>query len=94
MWIIFDQLFNLLALSAEDVVSFSRHSHYLKNHFGVFFIGTVLAMTYILTEKSNFLMRLLNYKHIQTFLNFSSLIVAIYGCIFHTETLNKTIDYK
>ena len=88
-----DQLFNLLDLSADDVVSYSRHSHYLKNHFGVFFIGSVFAMAYFLTEKSEILMNLVNCKAIQAILKFSSIAVGIYGCVFHTETLNKTIDY-
>lgn len=94
IWIFLDQLFNLLSLSVDDVVTFSRHSHYLKNHFSVFFIGSVFAMAYFLTEQSEIMINLVNNKKIQTILKYSSIAVGIYGCVFHTETLNKTIDYK
>lgn len=94
MLILFDQIFNVLALSAVDVTSFNRHSHHLKNHFGVFFIGSVFAIAFFLTQRSEILMNLINSKHIQFFLKYFSLALAIYGLVFHTETLNKAIDYK
>jgi hypothetical protein len=93
VWITYDQIYNVFDLSANDVVSSSRHSHHLTDNFAVFFIGSVFAMAYFLTERSEWLMSFVKRDRIQLGLKYTALAVFLYGWVFHTENLNKNIDY-
>lgn len=75
------------------MVSSSRHSHHLIDHFAVFFIGSVFAMAYFLTERSERSMSFVKRDRIQLVLKYTALVVFLYGWVFHTENLNKKIDY-
>lgn len=75
------------------MVSSSQHSHHLIDHFAVFFIGSVLALAYFLTERSERLMSFVKRDRIQLALKYTALVVFLYGWVFHTENLNKNIDY-
>ena len=94
IWIAYDQIYNVFSLSPHDVLTSGPPSYQLKCHFSVFFIGSVLAMSYFLTEQSERLMNLIKREPIQLILKYSSLAIGIYGFVFHTGMFNKTLDYK
>lgn len=93
-WNAYDQLYNAFSLKSDDVVNWSQHPHDLKGHFAVFFIGSTFAMGFFLTERSEKLMSFVKRDWVQLILKIASLAVGLYGWVFHTETLNKSFDYK
>lgn len=94
MWIAYDQVYNVLSLSSDDVISTGLRTIQLKGHFSVFFIGSVLAMSYFLTEQSEWLMKFINQYKVQVIFKYSSLVIGLYGWVFHTEMFNQTVDFK
>lgn len=93
-WTLYDQIFNYFNLKPDDIFSYSKHSHLLRNHFAVFLIGSELGMAFFIAKKSDRFIKWTKEDKIQNIMNYLSLLIAFYALIFHTETFNKTHDYK
>lgn len=93
-WTAYDQCFNYFNLRDEDVFSYSKHSHLLRNHFAVFLVGSEVAMALYLAERCELCMKWIRGNKVKLILNVTSIAIGVFGLVFHTENLNLLIDYK
>lgn len=94
LWSLYDQIYNAFALKPDDIYSYSHQAYFLRNHFSVFWIGSQLAMAFFIAERSEWFMTWIKQDGVQSFMNYTSLFIAAYALIFHTEIGNKIIDYS
>lgn len=95
VWTAYDQMFNCFGVSWDNGVSFgSKRNYRLENHFFVFFIGSQLAMTFILIEQHAQLMKFVKQTRFQIFLIIASLVFSIYAFAFHAGLFGNVYDFK
>lgn len=94
VWTAYDQFFNFFNLRADDIFSYSKHSNFLRNHFAVFLVGSEVAMALHLAERCESLMNWVKGNRAKLIINVTSIVIALFGLVFHTENFNLVFDYK
>lgn len=94
IWTTYDQQKNFFKLKANDIFSFSKDAHLIKNHFAVFLIGCEVAMVLHLLENCQLLMKIVKNIFIQALMSLTCLALAWYAIQFHTEIKNQAYDYR
>lgn len=94
LWTVCDQMFNIFQLSRDDVLSYTQTCHLLKNHFAVFFVGSVLAMAFYTAEKSEDFISWSRDERVRKIMNYSSLLLSLFGLVYFNDSINKSIDYS
>lgn len=91
----YDQFFNFFGTSWEVGVKFdSSESNLLKNHFFVFFVGSIMAMALFLIERNENIMSFIRQRQIQSVLVFMSLILAVYAVYTQSGAFGNMYDYR
>lgn len=79
LWTAYDQVFNFFDIIPTDLSYESDNIGRLSTHFGLFLMGSQVALTLHLLERNESSMRYLKLANSQRILKYASILVAIFG---------------